>query len=266
MLSLINLFILVQAVLAAPLARRDGLTTSPMFTLVAFHRGKEFQYNMVKYNGTNLELARDEPAFFGHIEADSGYTLTIPEISLGPATAPLMTVMDLIDYPSEEANVTVASDGKLVTNAGEASSHFGIENSLLTYKNSSSFMACPVWTAKNATWGLHNWTGHHNASWASDHKNISAIWNKNATIAESWSNATTVYGTNITTNASWLHHFETFDLHFGSKCPDNVPGYEITLIVQLAAELDFNPESNTWGGDDSSSGGILFKRLLEFFA
>lgn len=271
MLSLINLFIVVQAVLAAPLARRDFETTSPMFTLVAFHRGREFQYNMVKYNGTHLELARDEPAFFGHIEADSGYTLTIPQMSLGPNTAPLMNVIDLIEYSYEEANVTVASDGKLVTKAGEASSHFGIENSLLTYKNSSSFMACPVWTAKNSTWGLHNWTGHHNSSWAKEHKNVSAIWNQNASVSDSWSNATMVYGTNITTNATWLDHFKTFDLHAGSMCPDNVPGHEISLIVQVAAQLNFNPDSNSWDGDESgsdsgSSSGSMFKRLLEYMA
>lgn len=267
MLSLIKIFVLAQAVLASPLARRDEDDysdldeTSPTFTLVAFHKGKEFQYNMVKYNGENLELTRDEPAFFGHIESYKGYALSIPGISANPYD---YDSSDETNFVYKETNVTVSPNGLLVAKANQTSHDFGISNSLLTYKNSSGFMACPVWSHKNATWGKH---GSANSTWAHDHKNLTAMWNHNATIADSWNNATMLYGTNMTTNATWLRHFETYNLHAGSKCPDGVPGYELTLIVQLAELINFSPESNSWDDDNSGDdGSIVYKRLLDWIA
>lgn len=271
MLSLIKIFVLAQAVLASPLARRaadhddwqsDLDQTSPVFSLVAFHRGKEFQYNVVKYNGKNLELARDEPAFFGHIEAFNGYALSIPAIAANPYA---YDSNDDSSFVYDDTNVTVSSTGLMVAQANQTSSHFGISNSLLTYQNSSKFMACPVWSNKNSTWGMH---GPENSTWARDHKNLTALWNRNASIADSYSNATMLYGTNVTANATWLRHFETYNLHAGSKCPNGVPGYELSLIVQLAELLNFSPESNTWADDDSNSedGSNVFKRLLNLIA
>lgn len=113
--------------------KRFFAPSSPMFSLIAHHKGEEFQYNLVKFNGSDIVLGGDEQAFFGRIKANNGYTLNLP-LANGTNTT----------YPSNRT-VYVDKTYKLTTTAlqNQSSEHFGLNNSLLTYQNSSKFMACP---------------------------------------------------------------------------------------------------------------------------
>lgn len=117
--------------------KRFFAPSSPMFSLIAHHKGENFQYNLVRFNGSELVLGADELAFFGRIKANNGYTLNLP-LANGTNTT----------YPSNKT-VYVDKNYRLTTTSlmNQSSEHFGINNSLLTYQNSSKFLACPDFKA-----------------------------------------------------------------------------------------------------------------------
>lgn len=108
--------------------------SSPTFSLIAYHNGTEFLYNLVKFDGEDLVLDVNDKAFFGKIRADKGYILNLPLANSTNSTV----------YPSS-TDVYVDKNYKLTTTNSSSNSteHFGIANSLLTYKNSTKFLACP---------------------------------------------------------------------------------------------------------------------------
>ncbi|CUM67587.1 uncharacterized protein PRCAT00005287001 [Priceomyces carsonii] len=134
-LSLILSAILVCQVAAHPVSKRLYQPTSPMFSLIAEHDGAVFQAHLVKFDGTDLKLVADEAAFFGRIKANNGYVLNIP-------SADNSTNSTNSGVPPSTTNVLIDDHDKLTTTVGAATEHFGIEKSLLTYKNSTSFVAC----------------------------------------------------------------------------------------------------------------------------
>lgn len=154
--------------------------TSPVFSLIAHHEGKKFQYNLVKFNGTDLVLGADKQAFFGRIKGNHGYVLNLP-MANGTNTT----------FPSTR-NVYVKDDYSLGTTMKPniSSEHFGIVNSLLTYKNSSRFVACPDQSTKGQF---------------------------------------EIYANTKTKNIT---------------CPSKSRGFDIRLLVQLDAHINYNPKSN----------------------
>lgn len=135
--AILTLFMLVLEVNCLAVKRLFA-PSSPVFSLIAHHKGEKFHDNLVKFNGTDLVLGVDEPAFFGRIKANNGYALSIPFANGTNST-----------FPSNKT-VFVDKNYKLTTASllNQSSQHFGINNSLLTYQNSSKFLACPDAKAK----------------------------------------------------------------------------------------------------------------------
>lgn len=177
---------LATAVFAAPLEKRIYQPTSAVLSLIAHHKGAVFQYNLVKYDGSELVLDADDAAFFGRIKGSNGYTLNLPKAYANSSS-----------NSSELAattSVVVNNNSQLVTaeTAANATTEFGIENSLLTYKGSNKFVACPD---------------------GSYRKQYGIYFLGNAT------NSTSV-------------------------CPGKALGYEIQLMTQVDATLNYTPETN----------------------
>ncbi|ODV76923.1 uncharacterized protein CANTADRAFT_57532 [Suhomyces tanzawaensis NRRL Y-17324] len=196
----------VNFALALPVGKRFYQATSPVFSLIAHHQGKEFQYNLVKFNGEDLELGVDEPAFFGRIRANQGYVLNIPFGNSSNGTFSQSQNSSNTTYPLN-TNVYVDKAGKLTTTANNTSSRgFGISGSLLTYQNSTKFLACPVIAAGRANRTLR-------------------------------------------TNTTRLNDTLGYDIYFkgnsSAACPYNLTGYDISLLVQVSATVNYSPETNT---------------------
>lgn len=246
MYTFLPLIVLINIATALPAVRRFYQPTSPVFSLIAYHKGKEFQYNIVKYNGLNLELARDEPAFYGRVKASNGYTLNIPTVGYDPYDNSSVTPI-LSNYPFPDANVYVSPEGRLTTKSSNSSSSFGILLSRLTYNNSTQFIACPSWVTKlNWTTPVdgYNASSRLNGSYVSvlpPDANVSNDWDL---AAKSWGYSTASTLKKEQLRASWLRYFETFGIFTGTVCPDNVPGYNISLIIQTAPTLNYIPETN----------------------
>lgn len=134
------LLLAATAVVAAPVDKRFYQPTSPVFSLIAHHNGSVFQYNLVKFDGTELVLDADDKAFFGRIRANNGYILNLPKA---------VQTNSLYNASSDQASTTsviVNKHNQLVTTESptNASQNFGVSHSLLTYKGSNKFVACPI--------------------------------------------------------------------------------------------------------------------------
>lgn len=112
--------------------------TSPVFSLIAHHKGAVFQYHLVKYDDDQLLLNADETAFFGRIKAQNGYVLNIPDYTNSTSNS-------TSQVPPSATNIEVDDHNQLVIAKRpiDGSPHFGISDSKLTFHNSSSFLACP---------------------------------------------------------------------------------------------------------------------------
>ncbi|KAK6205205.1 uncharacterized protein RJT21DRAFT_80543 [Scheffersomyces amazonensis] len=129
LLTVVGLFL--SLVISAPIPV-PSQPTSPIFSMIAFHDGAQFRYNLVYFDGVDLKLRSDTNAFFGRINGAENWALNMP-ISSTENEQPV------------NINVVVDEDGKLTSTNNtdvEASSGFAITNSLLTFENSSSFVAC----------------------------------------------------------------------------------------------------------------------------
>lgn len=186
--GLLSLLVFVTNVCALTLPKRFYQPTSPMFSMIALHNGSVFQYNLVKYDGTDLLLHADDKAFFGRIKANNGYVLNIPGASGSSNNTNSTTV------PPSNVNVRVDKHNKLTTTTAtnKSSTHFGVRKSLLTYKNSTNFKACPLRTYRGE---YEIYTNHHN----------------------------------------------------NTRCPFNATGYDISLLVQIDATLNYDSSTNTRG-------------------
>lgn len=244
--SLLSFLFLATFLEALPIDKSKRLyqPTSPIFTLIAQHKGEDFKYKLVKFDGKDLILNADESLFFGRIRANGGYTLNIPfgnntsnytnppgvqnasNVSSGNGLQPPLSSSVFIDGANK---LTVASNRS-------ASFGFGISNSLLTYQNSTSFLACPVYS--NSSTALYS----------------------NRTILAPFSklNSTGTYNT-TTLNSTALNQSVPYHLYFNggrtkARCPSGSPGYNVTLLVEVAATVDYSPLTNTF-----------MKRFLSFF-
>lgn len=181
-LSFASLFLLFVGLCMAFPFRRFYQPTSPVFSLIAHHEGAVFQYNLVKFDGTDLLLNADETAFFGRIRASTGYVLNIP---YGTNSSRNVSIPSLINVHVDPKTGLLGS-----TKIANASlTHFGISHSLLSYKNSTSFLACPDMSYR----------GQYRVYWK---------------------------GQNIT------------------SCPRNVTGYDINLLVQIDATINYDTQTN----------------------
>ncbi|KAK6461048.1 hypothetical protein DFJ63DRAFT_314840 [Scheffersomyces coipomensis] len=129
MVSIFQVFsFLLSLIFAAPITNFNQY--SPVFSLIAFHNGSTFTYNLVYFDGIDLKLRSDNALFLGRINSGEDWVLNIPQ-----ATQP----------PPSSVNVLVEDDGKLSSTyntSEEATSGFAIANSLLTFENSTEFIAC----------------------------------------------------------------------------------------------------------------------------
>lgn len=164
---------------AQPLWRRFFQPSSPMFSVIAHHKGAVFQYHLLKTDGHDLLLNADETAAFGRIRATQGYILNLPGTnSLQPVP--------------ENKNVHVDPETyklSVVDNLVNATQGFGIEHQKLTFRNSSGFLACPD----------DGYRGEYHLYWG----------NYNFT-----------------------------------SCPNNAQGYDVELLVQVDATVNYNPQTN----------------------
>lgn len=186
----LSFFVFITAILAAPLDKRLYQPTSPVFSLIAHHNGSVFTDNLVKVDSAGLSLLSDNKAFYGRIMASNGYILNLPQDSSNQLVAATTAVY------VDKHNQLVTTDSPV-----NASSSFGIKHSLLTYKESNQFIACPSF------------------SFMED------------------------YGIFFKGNAT------TF------VCPGNSSGYDIQLMVQVDATVNYDQESNK---------NSLTKRFLKF--
>ncbi|CAH2351004.1 hypothetical protein CLIB1423_02S10088 [[Candida] railenensis] len=184
------IYTLAATVLAAPLDKRIYQPTSAVFSLIAHHKGAIFQYNLVKFDGTELVLDADDAAFFGRIKGSTGYTLNLPKANVNSSSNSTSNSTALASTTS----VIVNSKNQLITSKTgvNASEDFGVEKSLLTYKGSNKFVACPDRSYKQQ-YGIF-------------------------------------FQGNVT-NSSTI-------------CPNNATGYEIQLMIQVDATLNYSPETN----------------------
>ncbi|CAK9436078.1 uncharacterized protein LODBEIA_P06360 [Lodderomyces beijingensis] len=137
---LVAVYCLVLQVAAAPTEKRYFSPSSPVFSLIAIHKGEKFHANLVKFNGTAIKLGSDDKALFGTIEASNGYILNLPFTNSSNQTS--------------EVSVAVSNRTLLLSTTSEktsASEHFGINNGWLTFQNTTSFLACPEIVATNLT-------------------------------------------------------------------------------------------------------------------
>lgn len=160
-----NLFLtfvaLLCTVLAYPLTRRIYKPSSQVFSVIAHHQGKVFQYNLLKWDGLDLLLNADEAAFFGRVRALQGYVLNLPESS---AVLNSTLSSNVTQTAPETINVHVdPKTHKLTTTdkPANATHGFGIYKQRLTYKNSTEFLACPDRSYRgqyHVYWGNNNST------------------------------------------------------------------------------------------------------------
>ncbi|KAK6459449.1 uncharacterized protein RJT20DRAFT_16367 [Scheffersomyces xylosifermentans] len=161
---------------AIPLSKRIYQPTSPIFSLIATHNGSQFQANLVKFDGVDLKLRADAPAFFGRIKGNEGYVLNIPE-----ATDPKPSSVGVI----VDENLRLTSN---INSKEEASGYFGINESLLTFQNSSTFLACP--------------------------------------------------------SGGYRGEYDIYFFNGTNVCPEFGPGFNVTLLVQVSATVNYNPSTN----------------------
>lgn len=181
--NFVSLFLLYVCLCSAFAFRRFYQPTSPVFSLIAHHEGAVFQYNLVKFDGEDLLLNADESAFFGRIRASTGYVLNIPYGTNSSRNVSLPSLTNVhVDTKTGLLSSTKAANASLT--------HFGISHSLLSYKNSTSFLACPDMSYR----------GQYRVFWK---------------------------GQNIT------------------SCPRNATGYDITLLVQIDATINYDIKTNT---------------------
>ncbi|ODV65981.1 hypothetical protein HYPBUDRAFT_112610 [Hyphopichia burtonii NRRL Y-1933] len=145
---MLYLIFLLSLVNALPILPRLYQPSSGQFSLIAHHQGAQFQYHLVKYDDDDLKLNADEEAFFGRIKANNGYVLNIPGATNGT------------DEQPSPVNVLVDESNKLTIapTPVEGLTGFGIEDSLLTYQNVSTFVACPD----------ENFRGEYSIYWNTD--------------------------------------------------------------------------------------------------
>ncbi|KAI3404064.2 hypothetical protein KGF56_003100 [Candida oxycetoniae] len=147
---LVAIYCLFLQVEAAPLNKRLFAPSSPVFSLIAIHKGEPFHAHLVKFNGSSIKLGSDDKALFGTIEADNGYILNLPTTNGSNITS--------------VSNVVVSNKTQLLettTKNGSASQHFGITNGWLSFLNSTSFLACAELDTSNVT-ASRNSTGYSN--------------------------------------------------------------------------------------------------------
>jgi hypothetical protein len=213
--AILSILAVLNFVAAYPVEKRFYQPSSPVFSLIAHHQGAVFQYHLVKFDGHDLTLADDVLAFFGRIKANNGYVLNIPKgVNYDLNSNIASNYINATNYtnatsytnatnstilPSPQ-NVYIDKNNKLTTTKNNTSTeHFGISHSLLTYKNSTKFLACPTFSYR---------------------RNYDVYFNDGA-----------------------------------KKCPRNATGYDITLMVQVDATVNYTPETNK----------NMFKRMLRFF-
>lgn len=169
------------------IGKRFYQSSSPNFSLIAHHKGKVFQYHLVKYNENELVLNADEQAFFGRIKASNGYVLNIPDYKNSSMISSNSTSNSTVSPPSP-TNIEVDDERQLIIadKPTNGSTNFGISKSLLTFKNSTEFLAC----------GDHSYRNEYKIYWNLPH------------------------------------------------CPDNSTGYDITLLVQGDATINYNEKTN----------------------
>lgn len=161
--------VLLACVLAAPLKKRFYSPSSPVFSVIAHHKGRVFSYNLLKFDGEDLLLNADEEAFFGRVRAAQGYILNLPLVN---TTTNRTSIDDKLSTPGT-INVRVdPKTHKLTTTrkANESSHGFGISKQKLTYHNLTEFLACPTasyrgeyelyWGGRNVTHCPNNSTGY----------------------------------------------------------------------------------------------------------
>lgn len=150
-----SFIVLLCTAQALPLSKRFYSPSSPVFSVIAHHEGGVFQYNLLKWNGEDLLLNADEKAFFGRVRASQGYVLNLPIDG---------TLLNGTQEAAGTANVHVdPQTHKLTTtlDANSASHDFAINDSKLSYKNSTEFLACPDLSYQgqyHVYWGNYNQT------------------------------------------------------------------------------------------------------------
>ncbi|SGZ57155.1 CIC11C00000005236 [Sungouiella intermedia] len=153
---LINLLIFVSTINAFPLWKRLYRPSSPVFSVIAHHEGKVFQYHLLKWDGTDLVLNTDEQAFFGRVRASEGYILNLPGSNkTANSTQGLADTTNVYVDPKTYKLSTTKSPLNSTTG-------FGIDAQKLTYKNSTEFLACPG----------NSYRGEYYVYWGNNNKTV----------------------------------------------------------------------------------------------
>lgn len=150
-----NFLVLMSTISAFPLWKRLYRPSSSVFSIIAHHQGKVFQYHLLKWDGTDLVLDADEQAFFGRVRASEGYILNLPGSNKtnGATQATAATTNVYVHPQTFKLSTTQA--------ALNSSTGFGIHSQKLTYNNSPAFLACPGNSYRGeyyVYWGNHNRT------------------------------------------------------------------------------------------------------------
>lgn len=150
-----NFLVFLSTINAFPLWKRLYRPSSPVFSIIAHHEGKVFQYHLLKWDGKDLVLNADEQAFFGRVRASEGYILNLPgsnKTAGSTQTSPASTNV-YVDPKTFKLSTT--------EKALNSSTGFGIQSQKLSYQNSTLFLACPGNTYRGeyyVYWGNNNQT------------------------------------------------------------------------------------------------------------
>lgn len=221
--------IFIQCAQAYPILSKKALLltpTSPVFTLLAIHKGNLTQADIVTFNKTSITIGNRGSPLFGRIDAQNNYTFNIASfnnINSSTSNSKNSTFWSINAYVDESNDLlTVATHNKNESSTFETeSTGFAIENGYLSYKNSTHFLACPTSSSLTTNNGI---IGGGN-------------------------------GNNFTNSS--INGDAGFEIYANPKgkttCPKGIEGYDIKLLTELIVTYSYSEKFNSNG---------FFKRQL----
>ena len=229
LLSILLIFNQYLQIEAYPILSKKSLLltpTSPVFTLLAVHKGNLTQADIVTFNKSSITIGNRGSPLFGRIDGKNNYTLNIASFnnvttSTNTRNSTIWSINAYIDRSSNLLSAGAAAAAETTHKNNESiiveSNGFAIEDGYLSFENSTNFLACPITTSiTNST--TTNGNGNGNNSTSSNGNNNGAI---------------------------------AFEIYANPKgktvCPKNIQGYDIKLLTELIVTYSYSEKFNSNG-------------------
>ncbi|CAX45255.1 conserved hypothetical protein [Candida dubliniensis CD36] len=240
LLSILLIFNQYLQIEAYPILSKKSLLltpTSPVFTLLAVHKGNLTQADIVTFNKSSITIGNRGSPLFGRIDGKNNYTLNIASFnnlttSTNTRNSTIWSINAYIDRSSNLLSAAAAAAGAAAiaetTHKNNESiivesNGFAIEDGYLSFENSTNFLACPITTSiTNSTTTNGNGNGNNSTSSNGNNNNNN---NSNGAIA-----------------------FEIYANPKGKTvCPKNIQGYDIKLLTELIVTYSYSEKFNSNG-------------------